>query len=59
MERYKPDYETSKVISLRIDKGKLVKLKTISKQLGVNRNQLINKALDHYMDMLKQFNNNI
>lgn len=59
MERYKPDYETSKVISLRIDKDKLVKLKTISKQLGVNRNQLINKALDHYMDMLKQFNNNI
>ncbi len=57
MERYTPDYEQSKVISLRLDKDKLMKLKTISKQLGTNRNQLINQAVDHYIAMLKQFRN--
>lgn len=47
--------ENSRVISVRLCKDKDKQLKTIAKRLNTNKNQLINKALDHYIAMLEEF----
>lgn len=47
--------ESSKVISLRLDINRDKELKAIAKGLGLSKNGLINKALDHYLAMLKDF----
>lgn len=54
--RYQPEpLENSKVISLRLGIHKDKELKATAKMLGLSKNGLINKALDHYLEMLKEF----
>lgn len=56
MPYYSQFNDHSAVISVRMSKDQAKQLKTTAKQLNTNRNNLINQAIKHYLEMLAKFN---
>lgn len=50
-------HNDSTVISVRIKSDMVDKIDLIAEFLDTNRNNLINKAIIHYLAMIEEFNN--
>ncbi len=48
--------DDSEVISVRMSKDQARELKALARRLNTNRNNLINKAITHYLAMIEEFN---
>ena len=55
MSQYSQFNDHSAVISVRMSKDQAKQLKATAKRLNTNRNNLINQAIKHYLEMVAKF----